>query len=215
MTAEYLSSLCSLLIAQLVPLLVVWKLGVAVNAYFVIPWLANTALSVVLWNVGVSFVVEVVTGSESSATLLRRCMQLWAVVIVGAVVGCVLLGPLVLPLLGRGYATHGVALLRLVGLTAPLLLVSMLYQSFAWLDQRVWWLLAVQVLSLALFFALTFILIPRLGLVGVGWALLASRLVAALLMIRPVLLRISAIGWRETPTATQRDLRQPRAIASR
>ena len=199
-TAEYLTSLCGLLIAQLMPLLVVWKLGVKANAYFVIPWLANTALSVVLWNVGVSFVVEVVTASENSAKLLRRSMQLWATVVVGALVGCVLLGPLVLPIVGREYARHGVALLRLVGLTAPLLLVSMLYQSFAWLDQRVWWLLAVQVLSLAMFFILTFILIPRLGLVGVGWALLTSRLVAALLMIRPVLLRISAIGWRHAAT---------------
>jgi len=192
--AEYLTSLCGILVAQLMPLLVVWKLGVAENAYFLIPWLASTALSVVLWNVGVSFVVEVVTAAENAAQLLRRSIQIWGLVVLGAVVGCVVIGPLVLPLVGHGYSNHGVALLRLVGITAPFSLVSVLYQSFAWLDRRVWWLLAVQVGSSAMFFILSLVLLPRLGLVGVGWALLASRVGAAALMARPMLARISAIG---------------------
>jgi len=107
-----------------------------------IPWLASTALSVVLWNVGVSFVVEVVTAAENAAQLLRRSIQIWGLVVSEP---CWLRGdrPLVLPLVGHGIEPRGGAAplggdhrAVLVGLGAlPIL---------AWLDRRVWWLLAVQ-----------------------------------------------------------------------
>ena len=197
--AEYLTNVTGVISSQLMPLIVVWKLNSEINAYFAIPWLACSAISLVMWNVGMSFIVETVTAAEQSARLLKRSIQLWVLVLAGAVVGCVVIGPLVLPLVGHAYATHATTLLRLIGIAAPLQLVTILYQAFAWLDQRVWLLLAIQVATSVAFLSLSVGLLGTAGLTGVGWAYLITQAASALLMAPVVWSRITRIRGAKTP----------------
>jgi O-antigen/teichoic acid export membrane protein len=202
--AEYMTNVTGVLSSQLMPLIVVWRLSSTFNAYFAIPWLACSAISLVMWNVGMSFIVETVTAAEHSARRLKRSIQLWVLVLAGAVVGCVVIGPFVLPIVGHAYATHATTLLRLIGVAAPLQLVTILYQAFAWLDQRVWLLLAIQVVTSAAFLALSIALLGPYGLTGVGWAYLITQAAQAVVMAPVVWSRITRIRLAKAPIRLDR-----------
>lgn len=186
--AEYAGNICTTATVQVMPLLIVWRLGSSAAAYFTLPWLISMAITILLWNVASSFVVEVASGQGHSEALLRRSALLWASLALVAAAVCVLgAGPL-LSLAGPGYAAHGAELLRLIGLSTPFAAVTAVYFSLVWLDQRVWALAGFQAVSGAAMLAGTMFLLPRVGLVAVGWANLgvqgAFALVAGVLTVR-------------------------------
>jgi O-antigen/teichoic acid export membrane protein len=179
---EYVGNICATATVQLMPLLIVWRLGPAAAAYFTLPWLIMMGITFLMWNVSSSLVVEIAGSHARSDELLRRSMLLWAGIVTGALMVCVLGAHLLLALAGPGYAAHGAALLRLVGLSAPFAAVVALYSTLAWLDQRVWLLAALQAGSGILMLGTTLVLLPRLGLVAAGWANLGTLALAATVM---------------------------------
>ncbi len=177
---EYLTSVCATATAQLMPLIVAWRLGSAQVAYFTVPWLISMGISLLLWNVASSFVVELAGAREHSSALLRRTLVLWGGVVAGVLVVCsVAAGPL-LSLAGESYAAHGTALLRLIGCSAPFGAMVALFCTLMWIDRRVWLLAGFQAALGAATLAATMVLLPHMGLLAVGWANLAVLAVAAI-----------------------------------
>jgi O-antigen/teichoic acid export membrane protein len=199
-SAEYLANLCGLVTMQVMPLIVVWRLGTAQNAYFTVPWLIWLGIALLLANVASTFIVEVVSKPDQAAHALRQGLWLWCVVVLAAVVGCSVLAPLLLRAAGNGYADHATDLVRLIGLSAPFIAIVYLYSSFAWLEQRVWRLAGIQVVSGALLVGLTIILLPRLGLAGAGWANLAVQAGSAVVMAPTVVAQLTS--WRSSERLT-------------
>lgn len=179
---EYTANICATATAQMMPLLIVWQLGPAAAAYFTLPWLILMGITILMWNVASSLVVELAGGHARSDELFRRSMLLWAGIVFGALVVCVLGAYPLLELAGPGYAAHGAPLLRLVGLSAPFAAVVALYSTLAWLEQRVWLLAGIQAVCGVAMLATTLVLLPRLGLVAAGWANLATLGAAAIVM---------------------------------
>jgi O-antigen/teichoic acid export membrane protein len=181
---------------QVMPLIVIWRLGAVQNAYFTVPWLIWLGIAVLLANVSSTFVVEVVSNPQRAAHALRQGLRLWGVVVLAAVLGCGLMAPLLLRAAGAGYAGHATELVRLIGLSAPFMAVTYLYSAFAWLEQRVWRLATIQVVSGAVLIALTVVLLPRLGLAGAGWANLAVQAASAAVMAPSIVARLAS--WRSS-----------------
>jgi O-antigen/teichoic acid export membrane protein len=179
---EYVGNICATAAVQLMPLLVLWRLGAAAAAYFTLPWLISMGISFLMWNVASSLVVEIGGARGSSDELLRRSLLLWGAIVLGALVVCGLGAHPLLELAGSGYAAHGAALLRLVGLSAPFGAVIALYSTLAWLDQRVWLLAGFLATSGVTLLATSLVLLPHLGLAGVGWANLGTQAAAAIVM---------------------------------
>jgi O-antigen/teichoic acid export membrane protein len=123
--------------------------------------------------------VEAAGAREHLGALLRRSLLIWAAIVVAALVVLVPGARLLLELAGPGYADHGVELLRLVGLSAPFTALVVLYCTLTWLDQRVWLLAGFQAVAGVLVLTLTVLLLPRAGLIAVGWAYLATQAVTA------------------------------------
>jgi O-antigen/teichoic acid export membrane protein len=184
---EYTGNICAVATVQLMPLLVVWRLGPAAAAYFTIPWLIAMGITLMLWNVASSFVVEMASGIGRSTELLRRSLMLWAGVALAACAVCVLGARPILSVAGPGYAEHGAQLLRLIGLSVPFSAITAVWCTLVWLDQRVWALAGFQAASGAVLLAVTLILLPHLGLVAVAWSNLivqaATGLAAAVLIV--------------------------------
>ena len=176
---EYVSSICATTSIQMMTLLVVWRLGPAQVAYFTLPWLISMGITVLLWNVAQSFVVEIAGERGHSGALLQRTLLLWGAIVLGALVVCVLGAHPLLELAGPGYAAHGAELLRLVGLSTPFAAISAVYFTLVWLDQRVWLLALFQAVSAVALLGATLVLLPHLGLVAVGWANLGVQAAAA------------------------------------
>jgi O-antigen/teichoic acid export membrane protein len=194
---EYVGNLCTVATAQLMPLVIVWRLGPAAAAYFTLPWLIWMGIMLLMWNVSSSLVVEIAGGHARTDELLRRSLTLWAVIVIGALLVCVLAAHPLLELVGDRYALHGAGLLRLVGLSAPFGAVVALYSTLAWLDQRVWLLAAFQAVSGLALLVATLVLLPRLGLVAVGWANLGTQALAAVVMAPLVARRLRRLAPEE------------------
>jgi O-antigen/teichoic acid export membrane protein len=176
---EYAGNLCFAASAQVVPLLVVWRLGTAQAAYLTMPWLIATGISLVMWNVAASFEVEAASGRGRPGALLRRSLLLWGAIAAAATAICELGARPLLELVGARYAAHGVVLLRLVGLSAPFSAMVVLFCALAWLDQRIWMLAGFQAGVGAVLVGTTVVLLPRLGLAAAGWAYLAAQALSA------------------------------------
>ncbi len=187
---EYTGNIFATASVQLMPLLVVWRLGPAQAAYFTLPWLIAMGITVLLWNVASSFVVEIAGGHDSAEALVRRTVILWGVVVLGTVLVCTLGAHVLLAVAGQRYSTHGTELLRMIGLSAPASAVVAVYATLAWLDQRVWLLAGFQALSAAVLLGSTLLLLPQLGLVAVGWANLGTQTLAALIVAPLVVSRL-------------------------
>lgn len=185
---EYLGNICTTAAMQLMPVLVLWRLGPAQAAYFSLPWLILMALTLLLWNVSSSFVVEIVGGHERSGDALPRSLMLWGAVAMGALLVCVVGAHPLLELAGSRYAAQGSMLLRLIGLSMPFTAIVALYRTIVWLDQRVWLVAALQAAAGVSILGLTLVLLPHAGLAAAGWANLATQAGSAIVMA-PLALR--------------------------
>lgn len=194
--AEYTMSLCATATVQVMPLLVLWRLGPAEAAYLTLPWLIASGVSLVMWNVAASLVVEHAGERGHPGALLRRSLLLWAGIAVSAAVVCVAGARPLLSLAGARYAAQGVTMLRLVGLSSPFTAVVVLYATLVWLEQRVWLLVAFQAAAGALLVAVTVLLLPHTGLTAVGWAYLGTQAVMAAAVAPRVVRRIRSEEFR-------------------
>ncbi|MGH2884166.1 MAG: oligosaccharide flippase family protein [Solirubrobacteraceae bacterium] len=177
---EYVTAVWATAATQLMPLIVVWRLGPAQVAYFTLPWLISMGITLLLWNVASAFVVELAGAHDRSGELLQRTLLLWAGVVGAALAVCVFAAGPLLSLSGASYAAHGTELLRLIGCSAPFTALVALYCMLMWIDQRVWLLAAFQAAFGVALLAATLVLLPRLGLVAVGWANLGVQALAAI-----------------------------------
>ena len=172
---EYAGNICATASVQVMPLIVVWRLGPAAAAYLTLPWLIASGITLVLWNVSASFVVEAAGSHGHPGALLRRSLLLWGGIVAAAVIVCVAAARPLIGLVGPQYVAEGVPLLRLIGLSAPFTAVIVIYGTLVWLDQRVWLLAGFQAVAGILLLALALALLPRLGLIAVGWAYLGTQ----------------------------------------
>ncbi len=190
--AEYACTLCALATLQVMPLLVLWRLGAVSEGYFTLPWLICTGITLLLWNIGASFVVAVMASPADVHKLLHRSLRLGGAVVLGAVLACCVAGSLILGVAGHRYAVHGTSLLLLLGVSVPFTAVTVLYSSFAWIEQKLWRLVAIEAGSGLLLLTITFALLPHVGLVAIGWAYIGSQGLAAILMTPALRARFAA-----------------------
>jgi O-antigen/teichoic acid export membrane protein len=203
--AEYIAYLCSLATMQVMPLLVAWRLGPVQTAYFTVPWFFWLGIAVLLSNVCSAFVVEAVSHPTRARHALRHGLALWAAVVVASVIGCCVVAPLLLPLIGEEYGSNAVLdLVRLIGVSTPFAAITFIYTAFAWLDQRVWKLAAIQVASGATLIGLSVALTPTAGLAGIGWANLFVQVGGATIMAPAVFSRLRSWYARPADGASRR-----------
>jgi O-antigen/teichoic acid export membrane protein len=204
--AEYANGLVGNLVPLVLPLMVLHELGAVTSAYFYIPWITNAALNMLVANVALSLVVESVSldpGDQRNTYLLFcRAVRLAAAVALLSAGAVLLFAPFVLGLVGPGYADAGVEVSRLLALAVPLNVVGVLFASLCRIDGTVGRLVVSQVGTAAAILAAAWLLVPRLGLNGVGVAYLAVQGVTALLLLAPVISRARRLRARHPAPAT-------------
>lgn len=184
---EYVIGLVSTAVPLALPLLVVHELGLAANAYFSVPWLFATSLSLLMWNVASILLVESANRPGELPALLRRALRMSLLVGVVGGLGIWLVGPWLLSLLGPQYAESSTWLLRLTGLAAPAVAVVVVWTTAA---RSQGWLRRVLVLQLCIgvgVLGLSALLLGPLGVTGIGAAFLTVQTIAAAVVLRSLL----------------------------
>jgi hypothetical protein len=184
---EYIGGLSFVALSALPALLIVAKLGAVQTAYFQTPWLIGTSFDFLLFSIATSLIVEASARPQDASALVSRAVRLAYLILIP---GCIVLlvgAPLILSVLGAGYAEHGATLLRWLALALPFMGVNVLYLTFARMGRRVRRIVAVQVgLSLTIL-SLTEILIGSLGITGAGIAFFAGQSLMACIVLPSVI----------------------------
>ncbi|MFI6445774.1 lipopolysaccharide biosynthesis protein [Kitasatospora sp. NPDC050543] len=185
--ADYLGNLSGIAAYSVVPLLVLNQLGAAQNAYYSLAWVIADTLYVAAFSMGSSLVVEAARAPERLGEHARRMLRHTVLLLVCAVAVVVVAAPWILSLFGAAYAANGTTVLRLMALSAlPNVLLSVAI-DVSRVRRALRWLISLQFAFAILVVVLVAVLLPLLGLPGVGlaWLLASSALGVPLLLTLP------------------------------
>lgn len=185
---EYVTGLASTAVPLLLPILVISRLGVEENAYFALPWLISTSLSLMLWNIASSLLVHASQAGETQfAFLIRRALKLAVLIGTAGAAAVWFLGPVLMQLLGPEYADNSTWLLRTVALAAPSSAVVVVWTTAARVRHQLRKVIVLQICIGLSVLGLSSLLVGNLGINGIGLAYLATQTAAALILLRPLL----------------------------
>ncbi|MGW2395234.1 lipopolysaccharide biosynthesis protein [Kitasatospora sp. NPDC001664] len=178
--ADYLGALLRTASYSVLPLLVLGRLGAEQNAYFSLAWVIAYTLQLAALNMGSSLIVEAAHAPEQLAAQARRVLRHSALLIGAGAVVLAVAAPWMLSLFGPGYAEHGTTALRLLALAALPNLVLGLAVDVCRARRAMRPVVALQAALLGLVLLLALLLIPPLGITGVGLAWLIAESALAL-----------------------------------
>lgn len=192
---DYLGSLFNLASTHFLPVLVAGVIGVEANGYFYTAWVVASTLDLAMTGVASSLTVEGAHEEKRlpvlASALAPRLFAVWAA---GLAVIC-LAAPLFLSFFGSSYAANSSGLLRLlaIGLLPRGLIIF--WMSILRVRNQLYPIVLIQGASSALILALSVLLMPGSGIVGVGIAYAAGQTAVAIL-IMPQILRFLSSGRR-------------------
>jgi O-antigen/teichoic acid export membrane protein len=174
-TLDYVGFLFMQIGTNALPLLVTAVLGVRANAVFYVGWLLGTALELVAYHFGTSLTVESARDPARLAAYARQILHR-GLLLFGS--GALMLGigaPLLLGVFGARYADGSTGVLRLFAIAVVPKLLIIVYVAACRVRRTVGRIVLVQGATTALVLTLSLILMPRVGVTGVGVAYLAAQ----------------------------------------
>jgi O-antigen/teichoic acid export membrane protein len=202
-TGNYLGTLFSLASTNLLPIVIATLAGAAANAYFFLPWTIANGLQLLALNMTTSLTVEGTLDQTQLVVYCRRVLIQVARLLVPVVIIILLGAPFFLVVFGREYAVKGTSLLRWLALATIPNVIVMLGISLARVQNRARIVALVQGALSGLGLGLSIILLPRLGIAGVGVAWLCSQTAVALWVgfafLRPLLWNPNAVIRQPAP----------------
>jgi O-antigen/teichoic acid export membrane protein/Ser/Thr protein kinase RdoA (MazF antagonist) len=174
-SSNYISTLLSGLPSQLIPTLIILKLGAASAAYFSMAWTMANLLYVVPSAITNSLLAETSHKMANQARNLRHAIRLLASILVPIVGLAILVAPYLLSLFGKNYAAGGTGIFQLLALSTFFIAGSSIGNTILNLDQRGGGLVGIQVVLAGSTLLLAYLLIP-MGLIGIGAAMLAGNI---------------------------------------
>jgi len=184
-SANYVSAVLWSAPASLLPILVTNVAGAESNAYFYVAMSVGGLLAMVPTAVSMSLFAH---GSRDETDLFQRAFEsarFSLLLLAPAIVGIFLFGGKVLLIFGKAYSDAGTRLLWVLALSTLPLAVNYLFFSVRRVQQRMGGVIVSTLWILIVTLGLSVLLLPRVGLVGVGLAWFAAQTsVAALILGR-------------------------------
>jgi O-antigen/teichoic acid export membrane protein len=183
---DYVAGVVWMSTTNVLPVLVVARLGAEQNAYFYAAWVLAGSFDMVFVALGSPMLVEGArTGGDRQLT--RTAARIAALLVVPAAVAVVVLADVGLGVLGDAYAADGATVLRLVAIAMVFRLVVAFWTSLARLRRAIRSIVTVH-LSLAIGVVIgVWVLGGKYGLAGVGMAYLGGQTLAALAVLPAVI----------------------------
>jgi O-antigen/teichoic acid export membrane protein len=165
------------------PLMVVNRLGAETNAYFYIAWSIAGFLYTIAIATSYSLFAEGSHDEERLGQDIKRGLKLVFILLIPAIILVLLIGDKVLLLFGRAYSENATSVLRILAASAFPLSINYIYFSMRRVQKKmksvIWFTALVAVGTLGL----SWVLLPRMGILGVGVAWLVSQGIATLIIV--------------------------------
>lgn len=162
--------------AYILPVLVAARLSPTANAYYYTSAMVGSVFFMVSPAVAMALFAEGSHSSESLRRGARSSMIIIASFLGPAILGVVLGGRLILSVFGPEYARHGLPLLIILVVSAVPDAVNSVYISILRVRLRLRVAATLNVGMAVIAVALSWYLLPRLGIAGAGWAWLLANL---------------------------------------
>jgi O-antigen/teichoic acid export membrane protein len=163
----------------ILPVLVVLRLGVTPNAYFYVTLMVGSAFFMISPAVSVAVFAEGVREGSDLRGVIAKALRVITVLLVPAIVVMVIGGRLVLGLFGASYGAAGYGLLVLLAAAAVPDAVSNVAVAVYRVRQRLGYASAINLGILVVTLGGAWVLMPHLGIAGVGVAWLAAQTLGA------------------------------------
>jgi len=180
---NYLGSLFLYTPGLVLPIIVVNLLGTKSNAYFYMAWMMSGVLTMIPTAVATSLLVEGSNDPEKLKNLIRRSLKMIAVVLIPAVVLVWFLAYKLLLFYGGLYAENAVTLLRWLAIAAFPSAINIVYFSIKRVQKNMKPVILLTSFMAVITIFTSYLLLPRLGINGVGIAWLVGQSVISLIVI--------------------------------
>jgi O-antigen/teichoic acid export membrane protein len=180
---DYGASLLWTAAIQLMPIIVLERVGGAASAYYYLSWTITYSLYLLSRNMGESLTTEGALNQELLDIQTRRALRYTGQFLIPIAALVALSAPLLLRLFGGDYATEAGTLLRLLALSAVPNIVTSLFVSVARVKQQVGAIVATYAALCGMVLGLSLVLLGPLGIVAIGIAWLTAQILVALFLM--------------------------------
>jgi O-antigen/teichoic acid export membrane protein len=181
--AQYAATLSNIFMPSIITLIVIQRLGAVANAHYYVPSMIATGLSLVCLSIVRSFLVEASHEPHALRHHANSAIRAMVILLTPSIIIGFIFAPQFLAIFGAQYANHGSVLMRMLLLAVPGSAVMTFYSTFAWLDQRVWWMTIRNVLGSLLQLVVIFALIDSHGIDAIGIAMLVNSAVTLIFFL--------------------------------
>jgi O-antigen/teichoic acid export membrane protein len=202
--AQHLTSVGGAVTPLVLPVLVVLRLGATANAYFYITWMLGLAFFMVSPSVAAAVFAEGVRVHSDLRGVVAKALRVIIIMLAPATIVMIVAGKLILGLFGASYAAAGYELLVLLAISALPDAVSNVAVAVFRVTQRLGYSTAVNLGILVATLVGAWILMPRLGIAGVGVAWLGAQSVGAVVSL-PAYTQIRKASPSRSLTASHHD----------
>jgi O-antigen/teichoic acid export membrane protein len=195
---NFLGSLFFVVYSTLLPVMVTNQVSPSANAYFYLPWTVASSIQLIGLSLAASLVVESALDRSLLRAHARRVLVSSFALLLPTVLVIFVSAPYLLQVYGAAYAAAGTLLLRLLMVAAiPSNLVAVAIGIMRARNRNRQIVLSQGILC-AIALGLSYILLPRAGITGVGAAWLVAQTVAALYLL---LTEFAPLFRRQGPAA--------------
>ncbi|MEU0496666.1 lipopolysaccharide biosynthesis protein [Mycobacterium sp. NPDC006124] len=183
-----------------VPLVVIAQLGPDASAYFAVSWSMVTAVYVMLSLLIGPFVAECAAHPDRIGTLSAQFVKTIGFVALLGGAGLAVIGPVALGFIGNQYREHGTPILFLAAIFIPFTVIGAVYDGLARVYRRLTLAVMTQCMVTAVVIVGSAVTTKPLGVLGIGVSYLAAEILAAAILIGPLIrwLRELKVGSRES-----------------
>lgn len=157
----------------ILPIMVLNTLGAEETAHYYVVFAISSLLFIIPSALGTSLFVEGSHGEVLKRAVLKSFFAMF-LLLTPLVIVLYFFGELVLELLGKDYAAGGLNLLRLMVLSSFFVGICQIYSSIKRIQKDMKGLILLGALIFVLLLGLSYTFMPKLGLLGVGYAWMIS-----------------------------------------
>lgn len=179
--ANYAANIFGAVTGFILPLMVVNLLGAEQNAYFYIGWAIGAILFMVPLATSFSLFAEGSYNEGQLASQVKRSLKLILLILIPAIIVIFLVGDKLLLLFGEAYAQNATRLLWILALSALPLSINYIYFSMKRVKMQMRNVIGFSLLTVIVSLALSYVLLPRIGIIGVGIAWFSGQGIVALI----------------------------------
>jgi len=173
--------------ASILPIMVINMLGAELNAYFYIAWAIGSVLTMIPTVSALSLFAEGSYDEDKLEQNIWRSLKMVFVILLPVAMLILALADKILLLFGGSYSENAATLLRLLSIAALPLAINAVYLGIKRVEKKPKVIIGLTAFMAAVTLGLSFLLLPRLGISGVGIAWLISQGIIALAIIAGLL----------------------------